>query len=107
MTTTTLPTLYSWVTAEQAQAVREHGEIPATGPLGLVWMTTAPAGTLEGDPFCRGDVRVIVDDPRTVERWLDAQRRWELHEWASLELAGGATAAYWFVSERAVPATIG
>lgn len=103
----TIPTLYAWVTAEQARAVREHGAIPASGPLGLVWMTTAPASTVQGDPFASGDVRVVVVDPRSVERWLEVQQRWELHEYADLELAAGATPGYWFVSERAVAATIG
>ncbi len=103
----TIPTLYAWLTAEQAAAVREYGKIPADGPLGLVWMTTAPASVAEGDPFCRGDVRVIVDDPRTVVRWLAAQQLHELHTWAHLDLAAGATPDYWYVSRAAVPATIG
>lgn len=103
----TIPTLYAWLTADQAAAVREYGTIPADGPLGLVWMTTAPASTVTGDLFSRGDVRAVVDDPRAVEHWLEAQKRWQLHEYADLELVPGAMPGYWFVASVPVAATIG
>lgn len=103
----TLPTLYSWVPTDPLRTHLVDGQLHPSGPLDLVWLTTAASVTL-GMPFSVGEMtRVTIDDPRPVRRWLDVQQDYPFNDWAGLELASGARPEFWFVSEVPLAVTVG